>query len=75
MCHVRTTSFISLNGILIQMLMAVMNPLMNVHVLFPSFEMRISYALICFYFTDYKLLCQRLVVQGNVLEIDAKRNQ
>lgn len=34
--------------------------------------MKVSYASICFYFTDYKLLCQRLVTQGNVLGIDAE---
>lgn len=34
-----------------------------------------SYAPICFYFADCKLLCQRLVTQGNVLGRDTKRNQ
>lgn len=40
-----------------------------------SFEVKISYASICFYFTDLKLLYQRLLTQGNVLGRDAKRNQ
>lgn len=40
-----------------------------------SFEVKISYASICFYFTDYKLLYQRLLTQGNVLGRAARRNQ
>lgn len=41
---------------------------------FLSRGMDLPYASICFYFTDYKFLRQRLVTQGNVLGIDAGRN-
>lgn len=72
MCDRYTALSILLKDILIQMLMAAM----NVHVLFPSLEMKIPYIIsTCFYFTDCKLLCQRFVAQGNVLGVDAKRNQ
>lgn len=53
------------------MLMALVNPQ---NVLFPSCEMKVSYAPICFYFTDCKLLRQWLITQGNVFRTSAGRN-
>lgn len=56
------------------MSMALVNP-QNIGVLFPSCEMKISYAPICFYLADYKLLRQWLITQGNVFRMSAGRKR
>lgn len=56
------------------MSMALVNP-QNIRVLFPSCEMKISYAPICFYLADYKLLRQWLITQGNVFRMSAGRKR